>query len=732
MIEVKNHNKIKYLFHKYDLNISDKNKEIPYDCLKHSIFDNHYICHYHIYDLDKYNADEYEEIIRLINYFNVVVTFCKGNYSKIIDYNVSLIRIKNVGYDIGGKLTALEYLKRNKVIYSYILFLHSKSNYECRQLYFHPFIQNEYRIKLIKQLIKEKNLYGIFPNCIFSPENNPISYDVFYSNEKYYDDILNYLNIPKYKVFAEGNVFMCKKQLVDYIFGNDYKLFYNLLNYDNSFDVNWFQTYYKTHHLTIRQNYNKYKNEKLFGNNILLHNNPEKSLPDGMIEHIFERIWITVINGMNKKYLVLDKEQCIPYYNIKINAIYFPQFHEIPENDHFWGKNFTEWTLLKPYKKEQVVNNKNILIQKPHNDIGYYNLHNKDVLLNQISIANSYNINGFIIYHYWFKNNHKVLYKPLEYFLDNNITFPFCISWANETWSNRWDGSSNGILIKQEYSKNEKDFITHIQYLIQFFKMPNYMKNERGECIFYIYKFNELIENNYNTMMKYWNIELSKHNLKICVIITENSFKETHNIDNIHRKFLFEPMYSCVYRKQMNINIQNELLSDTFVEKFDIEYYKKMNNDLQMMSTEQLLTHFITYGNKENRNYKYDGKIINNENICVNYDEIIYNYNNEVYDLTNKHLGLPLYWNNMVRRKNKAFLYVDNFDITKLEELFIILISKIIMRSCNIYNLDYINKNDNVININAWNEWNEQAVLEPNDVTGYDNLKTISNVISHI
>ena len=157
-----------------------------------------------------------------------------------------------------------------------------------------------------------------------------------------------------------------------------------------------------------------------------------------------------------------------------------------------------------------------------------------------------------------------------------------------------------------------------------------------------------------------------------------------------------------------------------------------MNNDLQMMSTEQLLTHFITYGNKENRNYKYDGKIINNENICVNYDEIIYNYNNEVYDLTNKHLGLPLYWNNMVRRKNKAFLYVDNFDITKLEELFIILISKIIMRSCNIYNLDYINKNDNVININAWNEWNEQAVLEPNDVTGYDNLKTISNVISHI
>ena len=87
---------------------------------------------------------------------------------------------------------------------------------------------------------------------------------MFYSNEKYYDDILNYLNIPKYKVFAEGNVFMCKKQLVDYIFGNDYKLFYNLLNYDNSFDVNWFQTYYKTHHLTIRQNYNKYKNEKVF------------------------------------------------------------------------------------------------------------------------------------------------------------------------------------------------------------------------------------------------------------------------------------------------------------------------------------------------------------------------------------------------------------------------------------------------------------------------------------
>jgi hypothetical protein len=145
-------------------------------------------------------------------------------------------------------------------------------------------------------------------------------------------------------------------------------------------------------------------------------------------------------------------------------------------------------------------------------------------------------------------------------------------------------------------------------------------------------------------MFQCWQQELDKVNIKIKIIITENSFRQNHNIDLTYDKFIFEPMYTSNYVNIFNGNQKDKLMS-------------------------------------------------------INYKDIVENYKYDLYETKNKHLGLPLYWNNCVRRKDMPFLFVYNFTLENVKELFIILVSKIIMR-VNCHKPNEIDKY-NVININA-------------------------------
>ena len=155
---------------------------------------------------------------------------------------------------------------------------------------------------------------------------------------------------------------------------------------------------------------------------------------------------------------------------MKIIAFYLPQFHNIPENDEWWGDGFTEWTNVKKAKPLYEGH------MQPRVPLGgnYYNLLDDNVKIWQADLAKKYGVYGFCYYHYWF-NGKMLLEKPMEQMLANKeVDIPFCICWANEPWTKAWVGDERKLLIAQEYGQ-EEEWKQHFMYLLPFFKDERYI-----------------------------------------------------------------------------------------------------------------------------------------------------------------------------------------------------------------------------------------------------------------
>jgi len=207
-------------------------------------------------------------------------------------------------------------------------------------------------------------------------------------------------------------------------------------------------------------------------------------------------------------------------HRIRPVAFYLPQFHPIPENDDWWGKGFTEWTNVvsaKPLFRGHY---------QPHlpADLGFYDLRLPEVRQAQADLAKEYGIYGFCYYHYWF-NGRRMLERPFEEVLGSGQPdFPFCLCWANEDWTRAWYGREREVLIKQQYS--DEDDKQHIRYLTKAFADRRYIR-VADKPVFLVYHAARLPDPRKTTAI--WREEahrLGVGELYLCKV--ENSLGEIH------------------------------------------------------------------------------------------------------------------------------------------------------------------------------------------------------------
>lgn len=165
-----------------------------------------------------------------------------------------------------------------------------------------------------------------------------------------------------------------------------------------------------------------------------------------------------------------------------VSAFYLPQFHPIPENDAWWGKGFTEWRGTVAGHSMFVGHGQPLL----PTDLGFYDLRATEVMGEQAALAQAHGIDAFCVYHYWF-DGRRVLETPIDKLLARpEIDFPFYLCWANESWRRNWDGLSGTVLLEQTYQKGfEKKLVADsLKYMAD----PRYMRPDGVRPRFVIYR----------------------------------------------------------------------------------------------------------------------------------------------------------------------------------------------------------------------------------------------------
>ncbi|WP_372622453.1 glycoside hydrolase family 99-like domain-containing protein [Falsiroseomonas sp.] len=173
--------------------------------------------------------------------------------------------------------------------------------------------------------------------------------------------------------------------------------------------------------------------------------------------------------------------------NARLLAFYLPQFHPIPENDAWWGEGFTEWTNVAKAKPLYPGH------QQPRvpGELGYYDLRDPAIRERQADLARSAGIEGFCYWHYWFGRGRRLLERPFQDVVESGRPdFPFCLAWANDSWTGVWHGAPGQMLMEQTYPGRD-DEAAHFETVLPAFRDERHVRVE-GRPVFLVYRPAEL------------------------------------------------------------------------------------------------------------------------------------------------------------------------------------------------------------------------------------------------